>query len=310
MSAGADALYAKTILKKGSKSFAAAATLLPAGKREDVARLYAWCRHADDLIDGQEHGHGAQPVADAAGHLDRLRARTDAALGGERTGDAIFDGFGEVARRHGISRPLAHDLLDGFAMDVSGRTYATVSDLATYCYGVAGSVGVMMALVLGVRPEEADTLDRAADLGLAFQMTNIARDVIADAQIGRIYLPTDWLAFEGVPSTPEAVLAADNAAGVWRAASRLVDAAEPYYASAATGIARLPYRTAWAIGSAGAVYRAIGMKRRGGGPRRLATRVGTSAARKLVLITEAAIAARRSGPERPRDGLWTRPPRP
>lgn len=308
----ADAAYARESIAKGSRSFAAASRLLPPAVRDDVARLYAWCRHADDLIDGQVLGHGERAVPDPDVRLARLRALTDAALAGERTGEPVFDGFGEVAARHGITRPLAHDLLDGFAMDVEGRRYATEDDLAAYCYGVAGAVGVMMALVIGVSARDADTLDRACDLGLAFQMTNIARDVVADARTGRVYLPTEWLAAEDVEPIPAAVADPANAAAVWRATDRLVSAADRYYASARVGIARLPFRTAWAIASASAVYRAIGTRRRTAGPEGLAARVSTSGALKARLIASSAVAAARpwNGAAAARDGLWTRPARP
>jgi len=309
----ADAAYAREAIAKGSKSFAAASRLFPPAVRDDVARLYTWCRYADDVIDGQEHGHGQREVDDPAAKLAGLRTATDAALAGARTGDPVFDGFGEVAARHGITPRLAHDLLDGFALDVAGARYATADDLARYCYGVAGSVGVMMALVLGVPREDADTLDRACDLGLAFQMTNIARDVVADAETGRIYLPTDWLAEAGVPATPEAVGAPENRAAVWQVAERLVRAADAYYRSADVGVARLPFRVAWAIASAGRVYRAIGIERRRAGPQGLALRAGTTRGQKLRLIAGAAVSAARG--ERPglayaRGGLWQRPPRP
>jgi phytoene synthase len=312
MTAIGDVAYARESIAKGSRSFAAASRLLPVAVRDDVARLYAWCRHADDLIDGQVLGHGESVVPDPAVRLARLRAATDDALAGARTGDPVFDGFGEVAHAHGITRPLAHDLLEGFAMDVEGRRYETEDDLAAYCYGVAGAVGVMMALVIGVPPRESDTLDRACDLGLAFQMTNIARDVIADARMGRVYLPAAWLAAEGVEATPEAVADPANAAAVWRATERLVMAADRYYASARVGIARLPFRVAWAIASASAVYRAIGTRRRQAGPQGLAMRVSTSGPLKARLIAGSAVVAARAGP-RPtpkREGLWSRPARP
>ncbi|MEM8663373.1 MAG: phytoene/squalene synthase family protein, partial [Pseudomonadota bacterium] len=218
--------YAHESLAKGSKSFAAAARLLPPSVRDDVAKLYAWCRHCDDVIDGQELGHGERQVDDPAGKLRTLRAQTDAALAGTPTGLPVFDGFGEVAARHGITPPLAHDLLDGFAMDVAQARYDSLDALCAYCYGVAGAVGVMMALVIGVRPQESDTLDRACDLGLAFQMTNISRDVIADAKTGRIYLPTDWLTEAGVPADAEAVADPSNRAAIWQTTDRLVRAAE------------------------------------------------------------------------------------
>lgn len=306
-----DTAYARASIAKGSKSFAAASRLLPADARDDVVRLYAWCRAADDLIDGQVLGHGESPVDDAAERLAFLRMATDDALAGRPTGDPVFDGFGAVARRHGITPPLAHDLLDGFAMDVDGRTYATEAELAAYCYGVAGAVGVMMALVVGVEPDDADTLDRASDLGLAFQMTNIARDVVADAGTGRVYLPTRWLVEAGVAPAPGAVADPANAAAVWGVAARLVDAADRYYGSARVGIARLPFRVAWAIASASGVYRAIGTRRRAAGPAGLAYRVGTGPTTKVGLIARAAVRAGLPEPrDTARDGLWTRPARP
>lgn len=295
----------------GSKSFAAAARLLPPAVRDDVARLYAWCRHADDVIDGQVLGHGQAVVADPSARLAELAARTDAALAGTITGEAVFDGFGRVARTRRIPPALAHDLLGGFAMDVAGARYETVDELAAYCYGVAGSVGVMMALTLGAAPADEDTLDRAADLGLAFQMTNIARDVVADAAVGRLYLPQALLRAERVEPSPAAMLAPDNAAGVLRAVERLLDEAERYYLSAEVGIRRLPFRSAWAIAAAAAVYRAIGTKRRAAGPQGLPLRVGTGRREKAVLLARSAlVAARREhGPPPARAGLWQRPRR-
>lgn len=303
------ALYARQSLAAGSKSFAAATRLMPSGTRDDVARLYAWCRHCDDVVDGQSGGHGAQAVEDPAGKLDQLRHQTERALQGRPTGLPVFDGFGEVARAHGITPALANDHLAGFAQDVAGATYPTLDALAFYCYGVAGSVGVMMALVMGVRPDDGDTLDRACDLGLAFQMTNIARDVIADAEVARVYLPADWLAAEGIAATPEAVRAPHNADGVYRATSRLIDAAEPYYRSAAVGVGRLPFRAAWAVAAAKEIYRAIGVKRRSAGPAGLAWRARTGRREKLRMIVSGAIATR-GAPQADRAGLWQRPPRP
>ncbi|MEM8663801.1 MAG: phytoene/squalene synthase family protein [Pseudomonadota bacterium] len=298
-------------MKSGSQSFAAAAKLLPANVRDDVVRLYAWCRHCDDVIDGQVLGHGERVVPDPARALERLTERTNAALAGTLSGDPVFDGFGIVAREHGITSPLAHDLLGGFAEDVAEARYETFDDLCRYCYGVAGAVGVMMALVLDVPPGDTDTLDRACDLGLAFQMTNIARDVVADARIGRVYLPAKWLIEAGVDPTPQAVGDTRNKERVFAATVRLVEAAEPYYASAEVGVARLPFRTAWAIAAAGRVYRAIGRRRRASGAGGLAVRARTTATHKALLIARAGLtAATRRDRKTPRDSLWQRPPRP
>lgn len=305
------ARYATESIAKGSRSFAAAARLLPPATAEDVARLYAWCRHCDDVIDGQTLGQGERRVADHATELAMLRERTAAALAGEPTGERVFDGFARVALAHGITPRLAEDVLDGFAQDVAGTRYETLEGLLGYCYGVAGSVGVMMALVLGVPADEADTLDRACDLGLAFQLTNIARDVVADAGAGRLYLPAEWLVAEGVAPTPAAVADPANAAAVFRVAARLIEAAEPYYRSAEVGVARLPFRAAWAIASASRIYRAIGLRRISAGPAGLPVRAATSRRAKLATIAlSAAVAARRRPVTCDRSALWQRPPRP
>ena len=125
--------------------------------RADAVLLYAWCRHCDDVIDGQELGFadGAQPCLHApSDRLARLRAETEAALRGVAT-DSVFAAFGEVMQRHAVPAryPLEH--LDGYAMDVADRRYETIEDTLDYCYGVAGTVGIMMAHVMGVR-DEAD----------------------------------------------------------------------------------------------------------------------------------------------------------
>jgi phytoene synthase len=151
--------------------------------------LYAWCRHCDDVIDGQTLGHGMSPVADAPARLEALYAQTRAAMAGQTPTDPVFAAFQTVALRRGIPERYALDMIDGFAMDVAGRRYATLDELLEYCWGVAGVVGTMMALVMGVKPDALPTLRRAQDLGLAFQLTNIARDIVEDARNDRVYVP-------------------------------------------------------------------------------------------------------------------------
>ena len=238
-------IQSREAIQKGSKSFAAAAALFDAETRADAEMLYAWCRHCDDVIDGQTLGHGMSPVADAPARLEALYAQTRAAMAGERPTDPVFAAFQTVALRRGIPERYALDMIDGFAMDVNGRCYATLDELLEYCWGVAGVVGTMMALVMGVRPDDLSTLRRAQDLGLAFQLTNIARDIVEDARNDRVYVPGDWLAELGVPQ--DAVADPAHRAAVAVLAKRLVDAAEPYYASARWGLRDLPVRCAWAI---------------------------------------------------------------
>ncbi len=117
-------------IQKGSKSFAAAAALFDAQTRIDAEMLYAWCRHCDDVIDGQALGHGmaAPDMATAHQRLTALYAKTRSALAGEPTSDADFAAFQRVALRRHIPEAYAIQLLDGFAMDVMARRYETLED--------------------------------------------------------------------------------------------------------------------------------------------------------------------------------------
>jgi phytoene synthase len=294
-------------IEVGSKSFAAASRLFDPVTRRSAVMLYAWCRHCDDVIDGQEGGRDAAPV-----EADEVRARlaglveqTRAVYAGQPASTPAFAAFQEVVRRHDLRQDYALDHLAGFAMDVEDRQYRTLADLLEYCYHVAGVVGLMMAQVMGVRDEQ--TLDRACDLGIAFQLTNIARDIVEDAAIGRCYLPQDWLDELEIPRE-------QLAAGPYRErlailGKRLVDLAEPYYESAQAGIAVLPKRSAWAVATAKGVYREIGLKVKAAGARAWDQRVSTSKADKLRLVISGgwqALAFRgRDWPARD-PGLWRR----
>src|SRR5690606_18381279 len=173
-------------IAKGSQSFAAAAKLFDRETREDAVMLYAWCRHCDDVIDGQVVGHDqAKDFREGQRHrLAELREKTSAALAGEASGEYLFEALRRVVARHDIPHRHPQELLVGFEMDVEYRRYRTIEETLDYCYHVAGVVGVMMAMIMGVR--DRAVLDRASDLGLAFQLTNIARDVIDDARAGRV----------------------------------------------------------------------------------------------------------------------------
>jgi phytoene synthase len=278
-------------IRRGSTSFAAAARLFHPRIREDAYMLYAWCRYCDDEIDGQVMGHGAvglDPVL-AGRKLAELEDRTRRAMAGEPTDEPAFAAFQRVAQQHGI--PIQHplDLLQGFRMDVEGHTYRTLQDTLLYAYHVAGVVGVMMAQVMGVR--DIATLRRASDLGLALQLTNIARDVIEDAKGGRVYLPAEWL---GALAIPAAVIDPANRAVVFAATERLLAAAEPYYASARWGLKTLGFRSAWAIAAAHGVYRQIGIRVRAMGPAGMDRRASTGAATKLALVLRGGLVAARA----------------
>ncbi|WP_312046216.1 15-cis-phytoene synthase CrtB [Erwinia sp.] len=300
--------HATETMAAGSKSFDTAAKLFDPATRRSALMLYAWCRHCDDVIDDQQLGF--QAVAAQSTPLERLetlKALTLRACAGEPMSDPAFAAFQEVALAHAIPQQQAFDHLEGYAMDVRGDLYHTLDDTLRYCYHVAGVVGLMMARVMGVRDEAV--LDRACDLGLAFQLTNIARDIVEDAGNGRCYLPIGWLAEAGL--TLENYAEPARREQLAKVAQRLVAAAEPYYASAEAGLAGLQLRSAWAIATARGVYREIGIKVDRAGREAWDRRQGTSKAEKLGLLAGGAVRAlasrvKRSAPPRSA-ALWQRP---
>ncbi len=298
----------ETVIRRGSKSFATASRLFDARTRHLVWDLYAWCRHCDDVVDGQELGHGTIASQASGDALAELRVQTEQALTGHSEAPAPFPGLARVVRETGLPAAHVRAHLDGFAMDVAHRRYHTLDDTLEYCYHVAGVVGLMMAWLMGVRDEP--TLLRGCDLGMAFQLTNIARDVGDDAAAGRVYLPGEWLRVEGGTAESGQLMAPGNRAAVVRTVARVLDEADRYYASAAVGVTQLPLRCAWAIATARHVYADIGHEVRRRGGRAWDERVSTSTARKAQRLTQAlreAVWARgvtRFRPQPDRRGLW------
>lgn len=295
-------------ISQGSKSFRFASQLFDLQTRERSWLLYSWCRACDDITDGQTLGHDAVRVDDPAARIAFLKEKTAAAFAGEETGLLPFEALRVVAAECAIPQAVADDHLAGFERDAAGWRPTTTEDLLSYCYQVAGAVGVMMAHVMGVPPSDTDTLDRAADLGIAFQLANIARDIVEDARVGRVYLPSDWLEAEGLMGADLAD--PKHRAALARMAHRLSSMADDYRRSARIGAARLPFRSRWAILSASGIYGEIATRAAALGPRAWDGRISTSKAEKAALVMEAFWEAVMPVRPVPRSGLWTRPSRP
>ena len=246
---------AEDSIREGSRSFYAASLLFEEGIREQAWLLYAWCRRCDDLADAQQRGGKLGEQAGAERRITAIRLLTERAFEGLPTADAAFDAFGLVARETGITEQMAEDVIGGFALDAEGWRPRSERELMVYCFHVAGAVGVMMGRVMGVR-DDSWMLDRACDLGIAFQLANIARDLAEDADAGRCYIPMEWLAEEDIEPGQE--MKPHHRQEMADIAKRLIALMEQHEAAARLGAAKLSFRSRWAVLSAANIYGAIG----------------------------------------------------
>ncbi|MBW4024462.1 MAG: phytoene/squalene synthase family protein [Proteobacteria bacterium] len=279
MIAAADRAACAATLRTGSRSFAMASLFLPERVRAPATALYAFCRAADDAIDLSDDRAAA--LAMLRSRLGRIYAGAPSAAG-DAPGDAVDRAFAAVVTDFALPRALPEALLEGFAWDVEARRYDDLAALIGYAMRVAGTVGVMMALLMGTR--DARMLSAACDLGCGMQLTNIARDVGEDARAGRLYLPLSWLREEAID--PEAWLAAPAfTPALGRVVARLLAEAECLYARAEPGIARLPARCRPAIRAARRLYGGIGDAVAQAGYNSVSGRATVPMARKLMLLS-------------------------
>ncbi len=256
-------------IRHGSLSFHAASKLLPRRLRDPALALYAFCRLADDAVDLQPAK--ADAVLALHDRLDRAYAGTPRDAPEDRAFAAVIDDFG-------MPRALPEALLEGLAWDAMERRYASLSDLRAYSARVAAAVGAMMCVLMRVRDPNA--LARACDLGVAMQLTNIARDVGEDAREGRLYLPTDWMDEAGI--TPDAFLSDPEPSPPVRAmVRRLLREADDRYARCDAGIAELPLSCRPGIFAARHIYGGINRRVRAGDHDTITQRARTTGTQKL-----------------------------
>ena len=278
----ADLAHCRQMIRDGSKSFFLASLLLPRRTRDPARSLYAFCRLADDRVDQS---------ADCAGAVEGLRRTLDDIYQFRSLDHPAERAFADVARDFAIPRALPEALIDGFAWDGAARTYDTLSDVIAYGMRVAGTVGAMMALLMNTRSPQA--IARACDLGVAMQLTNIARDVGEDARHGRLYLPRQWMVEEGI--NPVTFLARPvMSAGLARVVRRLLAEADGLYSRSIPGIQMLPAACRPAIHAAQLLYAEIGREVERAACDSVSRRASVSPARKTVLLAAAVAAAARS----------------
>ncbi len=274
-------------MRKGSLSFFLASRLAGARLRLGLMVLYSWCRYCDDAVDA---GDQTELVERRSLAVDELRRETWAAMH-LRCVESLKDvrssfamsAFQWLTQCYRIPDHYPQELLAGMDMDVAGQVYESFDDLRLYCYRVAGVVGLMFSHLAGVSDEAA--LKHAADLGTAMQLTNIARDVLTDVELGRVYLPHEWLREEGI--RPSDVGNPAHRAAVVKVVERLLAVADKCYESGEAGLRYLPLRAALAAGAARFIYAEIGQLVRQRGVTAWDSRAVVSLGRKLALVAKA-----------------------
>lgn len=269
-----DLAACRAAIRQGSRSFHAASLMMPARVRDPALALYAFCRLADDAVDdAADRRGGARAVAALRDRLDRVYAGRPRNAPADRA-------FAAVVASHDLPRALPDALLEGFAWDAAGRRYDSLPDLLAYAVRVAGTVGAMMTVLMGVR--DRDALARACDLGVAMQLTNIARDVGEDAAAGRLYLPLDWLRTAGIE--PQRFLASPRATPeLVEIVRRLLGRASVLYRRGEAGVSALPADCRPGILAARHIYAAIGRRVDAAGGAMLDRRARTHGVEKLAL---------------------------
>ena len=262
----------RRLLSHGSKSFYIASHFLPRALRESASGLYAFCRIADDLVDLGDDPRRA---------LVSLHRRLDLIYAGQPDNHPIDRVLSQIVIDHKLPRGLLDALLEGFEWDTKGREYQTLAEVCDYGARVAGTVGVMMAILMGVKDHA--TLARAADLGVAMQLTNICRDVGEDARAGRLYLPRELMREAGIE--PESFLRNPTPGGqLTQVLQQILSEAQRRYQLADEGIRQLPRGCRPGILAARRLYAEIGQTVVRNGYDSISQRAVVSRARKVQIL--------------------------
>ncbi len=236
-------LSCEAITAQNSRSFYLASGLLPQEKRRAMRALYAFCRTADNLADGNV----PQPELQLRQLREGIRKRQ------KNSADAVLTAWHDICYRYQIPVCYAEQLLDGVECDLVQRRYHAFEDLSVYCYNVASTVGLMSMYITGFSSQKA--VPYAIKLGVALQLTNILRDVGEDWSAGRLYLPLEELRDFGLD---ERDIAAQTVDGRWQAFMRFqIARARRLYAEAMPGIALLDPDGRFAVAAAATLYQGI-----------------------------------------------------
>ncbi len=258
-----------SVLGSHGKSFRFSGRFLNKKQLEDCARLYRFCRYIDNLVDEKTDTIRAQKKLN---HLKQNLKHGHSSI-------PFVQDFIELAKHYQMHASVVSELIKGIESDLTPAQINKEAELLRYCYQVAGTVGLLMCDVLGVKDPKARP--HAIDLGIAMQLTNIARDVKEDAAMGRRYIPSEWFG-EILPESLEKASMMEREL-IKKSVQRLLSLANLYYESGNAGMRYLPPRARLGIRIAASVYREIGVVIEERGYDIFSGRVYVNLARKLYV---------------------------
>lgn len=281
---------AEDSLRQNGKTFHWARRFLGDDMGHGAATLYSFCRILDDMADG-----------DIPDGPKRLKSVYDDLTSGRVIKDADLASFSPFIANHHLSPDVVLALIDGLLMDQSEVALKTDNDVIRYGYHVAGTVGILMCSILNADLNQNDrAYYHAIDMGIGMQLTNIARDVLEDAHMGRRYLPAEWVGGMSADDITATAMNSDKEgiACIRSGIQRLLSLAERYYNSGISGLNYLPIRAHLAILIAGKSYRQIGIQLARQGTNWHHGRTVTSTATKVITSLSAMplMAGRRGQP--------------
>lgn len=267
----------RQVTRREARNFYFAFLTLPAKQRRAIYVAYTFCRYCDDSVDAE--GAHAQKLE----RISRLRRMLADAYAG-RAAAPLFLGLADVAETYRIPQEYFQEVLNGVESDLVKTRYADFAELRRYCYQVASAVGLICIHIFGCRGGAA-ARQRAVDLGLAMQLTNICRDVREDWELGRVYLPQDEMARFGVSES-------DLAAGVITPALAAllqfqINRAREHFASGRQLLPYLPRRSRACPAALGLIYGGVLDQIAGAGYDIFQERISLSKGRKLRLMAQA-----------------------
>ena len=233
-------------IKSEGKSFYWASFFLPKKNRIAASRLYSICRYLDDVADNSKLDTSSQ----IKNIFNQIKENESSEIN-------IF------FKKNNINLGILKDLIDGLISDQQNVRVTDEKELIDYSYKVAGTVGLMMLPIINTK--DAEARKHAIDLGIAMQLTNIARDVYEDAKMNRLYLPKEWLGQVSISDLIDNKLDDQKKKLIKLSIKNLIELSDKFYANGFSGMKFIPLRTRLAIFFAAKIYKGIGEKIKSGG---------------------------------------------